>query len=240
MKTRTIFAALLLIAAVSQTVRAQKVLIYKTDKTQVELKTSEVDSMVFVPEEPLLTCPDDNHPHAIDLGLPSGTKWACCNVGASTPEGYGGYYAWGETCEKNAYNWDTYAYGSSWDNCVNIGSDIAGTSYDVAHVRMGAPWRMPSTGQQQELINNCSSQWTQQNGVNGMLVTGRNGGQIFLPAAGYRWDDYLDNAGSYGYYWSSSHYRGFVGGAYSMYSSGYWCWDGLGRGFGLSVRAVCP
>ena len=136
------------------------------------------------------TCPDNNHPHAIDLGLPSGTKWCCCNVGASTPEGYGGYYAWGETSEKSVYNWNTYAYyhdsnGDGWasyDEYTNIGSDIAGTSYDVARVRMGAPWRMPSVGQMEELINNCSRQWTQLNGVNGILVTGPSGGQIFLPA----------------------------------------------------------
>lgn len=189
----------------------------------------------------LLTCPDDNHPHAIDLGLPSGTKWCCCNVGASTPEGYGGYYAWGETWEKNVYDWDTYAYGSSWDNCVNIGSDIAGTSYDAATVNMGAPWRMPSHNQQVELINNCSYQWTTQNGVNGILVTGRNGSQIFLPAAGYRWRDYLDNAGSNGYYWSSSLHPGNDSFACSMdFGSGYWGWYGNVRYYGLSVRAVCP
>ena len=186
-------------------------------------------------------CPDNNHPHAIDLGLPSGTKWCCCNVGASTPEGYGGYYAWGETSEKSVYYWDTYQYGSSWDNVVNIGSDIAGTNYDVAHVRMGAPWRMPSTAQQQELINNCSWQWTQQNGVNGILVTGSNGGQIFLPAAGYRWNGNLYYAGEYGDYWSSSLYPSNDDSAYGMYfSSDDWAWYSSGRYYGQSVRAVCP
>lgn len=185
-------------------------------------------------------CPDDNHPHAIDLGLPSGTKWCCCNVGASTPEGYGGYYAWGETTTKSMYNWDTYAYGSSyWDNCQYIGSDIAGTGYDAATVNMGAPWRMPSTAQQQELINNCSRQWTQVNGVNGILVTGRNGGRVFLPAAGHSgWE-----VGSYADYWSSSLIPSDTD-SYacdmSFRSGGDWYWNSYYRYDGQSVRAVCP
>lgn len=186
-------------------------------------------------------CPDDHHPHAIDLGLPSGTKWACCNVGASSPEKYGGYYAWGETSEKSVYNWDTYQYGSSWDNCQNIGSDIAETSYDVAHVRMGAPWRMPSHAQQEELMNNCTRTWTQQNGVNGILVTGKNGGQLFLPAAGWRFSsDDLRNAGSCGIYWSSSPVQSYVGACYLGFYSDYWSWEYGNREGGLSVRAVCP
>ena len=188
----------------------------------------------------LHSCPDNHHPHAIDLGLPSGTKWACCNVGASTPESYGGYYAWGETSEKSYYSRDTYAYyNSNTGSYTNIGSDIAGSQYDVAHFRMGNPWRMPSTEQQQE-IQNCTQTWTQQNGVNGILVTGKNGGQIFLPAAGYRLDDYLIDAGSFGCYWSSSLDPYYDSDACSLYFSfGYLGW-GVGRYYGRSVRAVCP
>ena len=187
------------------------------------------------------TCPDDNHPHAIDLGLPSGTKWCCCNVGTSTPEGYGGYYAWGETSEKSYYDWNTYAYYNDNTGIVNIGSDIAGTSYDVAHVRMGAPWRMPSTAQCQELINYCSHQWTTQNGVNGILVTGRNGGQIFLPAASSRGFGNLYSAGDCGLYWSGSLHPNFDNDAYDLYfDSGDWYLYIYSRGGGLSVRAVRP
>ena len=200
------------------------------------------------------TCPDNNHPHAIDLGLPSGTKWCCMNVGASSPEQYGGYYAWGETSEKSVYNEVTYSYFNGQDtngdgyidknlSVVNIGSDIAGTSYDVAHVRMGGSWRMPSFAQQQELINNCTRTFTQQNGVYGILVTGNNGGQLFLPAAGYRWSSDLINAGSYGIYWSSSLYPNgdYLASAYCLYfDSGLWDWKSNYRIDGLSVRAVCP
>ena len=187
-------------------------------------------------------CPDHNHPHAIDLGLPSGTKWACCNIGASSPEGYGGYYAWGETSEKSYYDWDTYAYlNSNTDEWVNLGSDIAGTSYDVAHVRWGGSWVMPSHDRQMELMNKCTREWTTVNGVNGILVTGPSGGQIFLPAAGYRWDGGLSYAGSGGLYWSSSQSPDYCSIAYNLsFGSGFWLWGIYGRDDGQSVRAVCP
>ena len=207
----------------------------------------------------LTTCPDGNHPHMIDLGLPSGTKWACCNVGASSPEQYGGYYAWGETEEKDVYNPVTYKYtsgvdedGDGWyddyheDTGLNgiwqhIGDDIAGTQYDVAHVKWGGSWRMPSYKQQAELGENCSRTWTTQNGVNGMLVTGPNGGTVFLPAAGYRWFDYLYGEGEYGLYWSSSLYPSLEIYACSLlFYSGFWYWGYDDRHGGFSVRAVCP
>ena len=150
------------------------------------------------------SCPDDNHPHAIDLGLPSGTKWACCNVGASIPEGYGGYYAWGETKVKSVYNWDTYQYGSGWDNCQDIGSDIAGTGYDVAHVQWCESWMIPSLSQILELLSNCTYKWITLNGVKGGKFTGPSGVSIFLPAAGNRAGDNLFHDRLYGFYWSST------------------------------------
>lgn len=188
-------------------------------------------------------CPDHNHPHAIDLGLPSGTKWACCNVGASSPEGYGGYYAWGETSEKSYYDRDTYAYyNSNTVEYVYLGSDIAGSSYDVAHVRWGGSWIMPSVERLEELFNYCTREWTTLNGVNGILVTGPSGGQIFLPAAGYRWFGGLYNAGFLGYYWSSTQDPDCSLNAYGLYfRSGFWDWhDYHYRYYGHSVRAVCP
>ena len=162
-----------------------------------------------------LTCPDDQHPHLIDLGLPSGTLWACCNVGAMTPEGYGGYYAWGETNEKSVYNEVTYQYctgenpnGYGWYESNNsyqsLGSDIAGTQYDVAHVQWGGSWVMPSQEQQDELHSICTITRTTLNGVDGVQFTGPNGGTIFLPAEGYRWRDDLFHVGSRGFYWSST------------------------------------
>jgi uncharacterized protein (TIGR02145 family) len=185
------------------------------------------------------SCPDDHHPHMIDLGLPSGTKWACCNVGASAPEQYGNYYAWGETQPKSVYNWDTYAYGSSWDNVVYIGSDIAGTGYDAATANWGAPWRMPSLAQMQELLNYTNSTRTTKNGVYGHKFTGSNGGTIFLPAAGYRSDSELRLAGSIGYFWSSTLYDSAPGIAWSLYfDSSEAFWSEYNRDDGQSVRPV--
>lgn len=146
------------------------------------------------------TCPDNNHPHMIDLGLPSGTKWACCNVGASKPEEYGNYYAWGEISPKRGYSWSTYQYGSYFDNVVKIGSDIADTQYDAATANWGTPWRMPSLTQVKELLNSCTSSWATLNGVNGRKLTGSNGSTLFLPAAGTYSYGELEDAGSRGSY----------------------------------------
>lgn len=150
------------------------------------------------------SCPDGNHPHMIDLGLPSGTKWACCNVGATTPEGYGDYFAWGETQPKDYYYWDTYIHcDGSEETCHDIGSDIAGTKYDAATANWAAPWQMPTYAQCRELWDKCTSVWTTLNGINGRKFTGPNGGTIFLPTAGYRSGSLADD-GSEGYCWSSS------------------------------------
>lgn len=148
------------------------------------------------------SCPDNHHPHLIDLGLPSGTKWACCNVGAEKPEDYGGYFAWGETKEKTSYTEENYldGKGTSYD----IGKDIAGTQYDAATANWGSQWVMPNKEQMEELKNSCTSEWTTENGVNGRRFTGPNGASVFLPAAGSRWYDDLGGAGSRGYCWSSS------------------------------------
>ena len=158
-------------------------------------------------------CPDSHHPHLIDLGLPSGTKWACCNVGASTPEAPGRFYAWGHIYVNNPflYNWDMYNYGDydynypdDFHEMRNIGSDIAGTDYDVAKRSWGAPWRMPTLEQCCELIEYTSSVWISVNGVWGRQFTGRNGCSIFMPAAGDIFYDEHDFDGESGLYWTSS------------------------------------
>ena len=183
-----------------------------------------------------------SHPQAVDLGLPSGTKWANMNVGATKPEEYGGYYAWGETEEKDDYSWSTYKHcNGSEKTCHNIGSDIAGTQYDVAHVQWGGNWQMPSRKQFQELFDNCESELTTLNGVKGMKFTSKiNGNSIFLPAAGYRWNDGLDNAGSYGDYWSSTQGPSDSYYAYGLYfNSGDAGWSNYSnRSGGHTVRPV--
>ena len=150
-------------------------------------------------------CPDNRHPHKIDLGLPSGTKWACCNIGAHTPEKYGGYFAWGEKETKKNYVRDTYKYYQN-ESFVNIGYDITGTEYDVAHVIWGGTWQMPTSAQQKELLDNCTYEWTSEKGVNGVRFTSmKNGASIFLPAAGMISFQSLVGESTEGCYWSSMH-----------------------------------
>lgn len=185
---------------------------------------------------------------AIDLGL--SVKWASFNVGASKPEEYGGYYAWGETEEKSYYDWSTYKWcnGSSTNMTKYCTTSSYGTvdnktvldpADDVAHVKWGGTWRMPTFEEQEELFNNCTWQWTTRNGVNGYKVTGPNGNSIFLPAVGARYGAGVDDWGSSGYYWSGS-----LGGYYSYsacllyFSSGRQDWGSYPRYYGQSVRPV--
>ena len=150
-------------------------------------------------------------PDAIDLGLPSGLKWASFNIGASAPEEYGDYYAWGETETKNDYNWATYMWGNDFFTKYNTKSDfgvvdnktVLDTEDDVAHVKLGGNWRMPTDAEWTELREYCTWTWTTQNGINGRLVTGKNGKSIFIPVTGFWFDTTLYYVGN-GHYWSSS------------------------------------
>ena len=190
----------------------------------------------------------------IDLGLPSGLKWATCNVGATTPEEYGDYFAWGETKPKSYYSWNTYKYCNGSDDtmtkyCVEsyYGTVDKKTTLeltdDAAHVNWGGNWRMPTDDEYYELenTNNCTWEWTIQNGVNGYKVTSKkNGNSIFLPAAGYRYNDVLSSAGSIGSYWSFSLSWRYSCSAYclNLYSDRV-SWSTTNRYNGLPVRAVC-
>ena len=175
----------------------------------------------------------------VDLGLPSGLKWATCNVGATTPEDYGNYYAWGETTTKTEYT------DENSTTCGQQIGDISGNpTYDAARANWGGTWRMPTRAEQEELINNCTWTWTTKSGVIGYKVTSNtNGNSIFLPAAGYRYSTSVYKVGSYAYYWSSSLYQSSPNEAYNLYfnsDSGYVAWGHSERYFGLTVRAVCP
>ena len=135
----------------------------------------------------------------VDLGLPSGLKWAACNVGATTPEEYGNYYAWGEIAPKTDY---------TYENCATMDKQLGNISgnafYDAATANWGASWRMPTKEEMKELIDNCTFKWTTQNGTTGTLVTGKNGNTIFFPANGYYLGiSYYKNALT-GYYWSAN------------------------------------
>ena len=194
---------------------------------------------------------------AVDLGL--SVKWATFNVGASKPEEYGCYYAWGETGPKTDYSWSTYKYcnGSSstlTKYCYNSSYGNNGFTDtkttldpddDVAHVKWGGDWRMPTIDEFTELRNNCTWTWITLNGVNGYIVTSNKSGytdrSIFLPAAGYRYGTSLYGVGSYDFYWSSSLGTGRPHDAWYVYfSSGNLNTISINRYNGQSVRPVCP
>lgn len=192
-----------------------------------------------------------NGHECVDLGLPSGLKWACCNVGAVEPWGYGGYYAWGETEEKSDNKWDNYkwckgSYYSMTKYCTDIGhgrvdnKTVLEPDDDVAYVKWGGSWRMPTSDEIKELNDNCTWQWTTLNGVNGYRVTGPNGNSIFLPAAGDRYGTDLSGRGSSGDYWSGSLGDGGSSGAYGLFfGDDYRRCNSSARYIGRSVRPVC-
>ena len=192
----------------------------------------------------MVSCNDGKHEghEYVDLGL--SVKWATCNVGATSPEDYGNYYAWGETSTKSNYsssNCPTYELSESkLQSQGYIDSEGNLTSqYDAARANWGGSWRMPTKAEMQELEDKCTWTWTTQNGVNGYKVTGPNGNNIFLPAAGYRDGSSLSLAGSHGYYWSSTPHESYSYYAYNLYfNSDYHGMYGSYRDDGQSVRPV--
>ena len=193
----------------------------------------------------------------VDLGL--SVKWATCNVGASKPEGYGDYYAWGETSTKSSYTWSTYKYcNGSYKTMTKYCNDreygyngfmdnktTLDLNDDVARVKWGGNWRMPTYSEFEELLDNCTWTWATLNGIWGYKVTSKKSGytsrSIFLPAAGWRDGSSLSNAGKVGDYWSSSLDSGYQGHArylyfYSVYHNTSYHYRYCGR----SVRPVCP
>ena len=196
----------------------------------------------------------DNGHEYVDLGLPSGLKWATCNVGADSPEVYGTYFAWGETKAKWMYNWSTYSWGTDWDELTKYCND---SSYgkdgftdnktelvlddDVAHKQWGGSWRMPSVEQFEELFSYTTSQWVTVNGKEGRLFTASNGNSIFLPVADRRYDSSLGYAGSDGYYWSRTLNADYPDGACGLgFGSGGIIVYDYGRDRGHTVRPVRP
>lgn len=215
-------------------------------------------------------------PEAVDLGLPSGVRWASFNLGATKPEDYGDYYAWGETktyyepgdaqsdsprwksafwdddnnreinYEDGGYCNDSYRfyaggmtkYTSSW----NGGDDkyLLDSEDDVAHLVFGGTWRIPSYAEMRELINLCTWEWTDVNGVNGQKVTGPNGNSIFLPAAGDRDGMNLEYLGGEGLYWSSYRYASnhFYAMGLNFDNEGIYAFGGYQRYYGFSIRPV--
>ena len=183
----------------------------------------------------------------VDLGL--SVKWATCNVGATKPEEYGDYFAWGETQPKTTYSWSTYKWCNGYDKQTKYCTQrrygrvdkktVLKKADDAAAVNWGGSWRIPTKAEQDELLNNCTWTWTTQNGVNGYKVTSKkNGNSIFLPAAGYGGGSSLTVAGSY---WSSSLRTDQPVDVYTLFfnSSNVGLGNNGIRCVGRSVRPVC-
>ena len=179
-------------------------------------------AMMEVVQPVSLTGTHENH-EWVDLGLPSGLKWATCNVGSSRPGDYGNYYAWGETSTKGDYSWSTYEwYDNSTSTITKYNADDKKKKLDVsddaARANWGGDWRLPTEKEFQELRENCTWEWTTQNGHKGYKVTSKQNGQsIFLPAAGWRYGADEGFVGSYGGYRSSTPLESDAYRAYCLY-----------------------
>lgn len=214
-----------------------------------------VGSMGFTPNKVEQTGNGSYNGHEyVDLGLPSGTLWATCNVGANNPEDYGNYYAWGETSTKPIYSWDNYRYCkgknvlfTKYCNVSRLGNNgftddlvILQPGDDAATVNWGRDWRMPTKDDFWELFNNTRYIWMTKNGVCGMLFYASNGNAIFLPAAGIGYDKGIGSPGEVGSYWTSLLDTGFTSMSWHLQFDskdiGTWWTE---RKYGLSVRPVC-
>ena len=179
-----------------------------------------------------------NIAEAIDLGLPSGTKWADRNVGASAPEDTGLYFSWGNTEGHEAGK--DYDFEEDYKNTPGYKlKDDIDIEHDAARANMGEPWKMPNKDQFQELVDNCKIETCTLNGYRGRRFTSKiNGNSIFMPFAGYIYGTGLDNRGSSGYYWSASLYSSAYGYSLNFNSGGVNPAYGNDRFYGFSVRAV--
>ena len=218
----------------------------------INLQNSDTVEQTFV--VPAL---EDNHEY-VDLGLPSGTLWATCNIGASAPEEFGDYFAWGETEPKDKYDSNTYkwynydhrhytkyhkdyAYYDASGNYISVpadGNTVLDPEDDAAYVNWSPFWRMPTSEQQLELVEQCTWTWTTRNGVFGQLVTGPNGNSIFLPASGRYTDDSPVSAGTGGFYLSRTKDTADFDAFYLYLNSGGVSRNSWIRYYGYSVRAV--
>ncbi len=197
------------------------------------------------------SCTINKQYHAVDLGLPSGTFWASCNVGANSPEDCGYYFAWGETKPKSDYCWATYEWWIDENNFRKYNTNSSYTNddktvleliNDAARANWGGVWRMPTLEEIGELLdeNNCTWKWSEN--PQGYTVTSKkNGNNIFLPATGYRYLELTCDAESRGLYWSSSLYTNNSNNAYGLYfnSENYYWSSYSNRHYGFPVRPVC-
>lgn len=175
----------------------------------------------------------------VDMGLPSGIQWANCNVGAESPVDFGQYFSWGNTNGHyidDGYDFSQEVYSST--PAADIATNLS-LEQDAARANLGEPWRMPTTAEFQELIDNCTSVWTTLNGVAGYLFTSNvNGNTLFFPAAGRYSDTSLVGRGTRGFFWSSTYISATNARSLSFNSSSVNASYSGNRRDGFSIRAV--
>ena len=237
---------------------SELVTIAKNKREQIKISLNAINNMSIVPQQ--LTTPSivfdvsgsyNGHDY-VDLGLPSGTLWATCNIGASSPENCGNYFAWGEVGAKAIYNWNTYKYcygiqyhltkycNNGKDGRVDNLTELQSID-DAASVNWGNGWCMPNKSQWKELKDNTTCTWITKNGMSGMLFTAKNGKSVFLPASGYQLESNIYDTGSEGYYWSdsiSTDSNSTHGQCFRFDSNYYYNTSMVTRINGLSVRPV--
>ena len=180
----------------------------------------------------------------VDLGLPSGLKWATCNIGASSLSDFGDYFAWGEITPKASY--DERNCLTAQKNNLQLESEgiinsegILTIPYDAAHANWGATWRIPTKEEFEELIDKCNWSWINCSGTTGYEVTGPNGKMIFMPAAGYRYGELLCYSDKFGAYWSATVFKGILKNAFYLdFFNNYRYVGSYTRFYGRSVRPV--
>ena len=249
---KILFVATMLAMVLS--LSAQRQMYVWQDGVKTTYEVANVDSITFSevenPDPNTGATGSENGYEYVDLGL--SVKWATCNVGATKPEEYGDYFAWGETQPKSNYDWSTYKWcNGSYDTQTKYNTNSSyGTvdnkttldlSDDAARAKWGGSWRMPTDAELTELREQCTWTWTTLNGVNGYkVISKKNGKSIFLPVAGYRDGSSLYKAGNYGYYWSSSLNTDYPYDAwYVRFNSDHVDRYGNNRYYGYSVRPVC-
>lgn len=238
---------------------SQSMKVYQNGQLKAIYYVSKDDIIEFSDDFPFPAEPDGkddkdvnlyNGHEYVDLGL--SVKWATCNVGASKPEDYGFYYAWGEINDDDVYDWQHYDFYNVKTETLKkyytdpmygyLESPTLFMDDDVANVKWGGNWRMPTQEELGELMLRCSWEWKTMNGIGGHVITGVNGNSIFLPAAGYFYNKHLCDDGTDGAYWSNSivfysedYAYGLTFNSTSMDSTTY-----VERFKGLPVRPVCP
>lgn len=230
---KKLFTSILMLA-LTLAMQAQTMNVHFKNGTKVEFNSVNVDYVDFTekPSDPTLT-PGDY----VDLGL--SVKWASCNLGASTPAGKGGYYAWGETSTKTEYSKENYAYYKEGSGYTGIGENIAGTQYDAATVNLGKDWRMPTKDEVQELCEKCTFTYGEVDGVKGYYATGKNGNSIFLPCYGYKSGSWDSNENQGCFWIGTENYYNSSSGNYLKLCEGETYWGStILKYFGLQIRPV--